>query len=79
MTIEDKVEEKPSASPIQHAFKLDIKIYPCKCPNCGTMVEFDKPVYPNMYPIGKTKAKFAARKAKRVVAPKVVMKKMEEY
>jgi len=72
-------EQKEGAVPIQHAFKLDIKIYPCKCPNCGTMVEFDKPVYPNMYPIGKTRAKFAAKKGKRRAAPAVKIQKIEEY
>jgi len=72
-------EEKEGAKPWQGSFKIDIMIYPCKCPNCGTMVEFDKPIYPKIYPIGHNRARFSARKAKRKIAPKVEVQSLEEY
>ena len=70
--------KKEEASPIKNMFKLDIKVYPVKCPHCGTMVEYDKPIYPTMYPIGKTKAKFSARKVKRQKASEVELQSVDE-
>ena len=64
---------------IQHSYKLDIRLYPTKCPHCGGMVEAEGQIHQQMYPItGHTKVQF--KKKKKLGKPtQAVLQSEESY
>lgn len=74
---DDEQVEQPS--PKVFRFMVEMKAYPMKCPHCGESVEYDGQLYPRLYPVGVTKAKFSERRKKRVEASQVKLMEEEGY
>ena len=73
----DAKVEKPV--PKVFRFMVEMKAYPIVCPHCGKTIEFNGQLYPRLYPVGVTKAKFSERKRKRAKASQVRVMEEEGY